>query len=136
MSEQLAIKTRQCMGYRLVGQSETWTMVVVFFGFFLSSFGGPFFFGLLFVALENWGYTLGFSGHVKGRGSTSGELGACRVGNWCEPSSEGLRSPPRNLYNFFFVFFVQVSDCSGFRLALALLDDKQLMHLSDWEIAG
>ena len=79
MSEQLAIKTRQCMGYRLVGQSETWT--IVFFGLLLVVLfvGG----GLLFVALENWGYTLGFSGHVKGRGSTSGELGAFRVGNWC-----------------------------------------------------
>ena len=79
MSEQLAIKTRQCMRYRLVGQSETWTIV-----FFLDFFWWSFFFvGLLFVALENWGYTLGFSGHVKGRGSTSGELGAFRVGNWC-----------------------------------------------------
>ena len=68
----MAIKTHQCTVLDAALGSEK---------------SGGFFFILAFlkhwaiaswtsVFLENWGYTLGFSGRVKERGSTSGELGA------------------------------------------------------------
>ena len=95
--------------------------------FFLASFRGP----------GELGVHTGFQWACKRKGIYQRGAG-CIQGRQLVLAfiRRAQKSAKESVQKFFLFFFVQVSDCAGFRLALALLKDIRLMHLSDWEIAG
>ena len=122
----LAIKTHQCTVLdAALGSEKIWTFSFFFNTGLLETLGYCLLDQCVFF-LENWGYTLGFSGRVKERGSTSGELGA--LGSTADAwpiSAFGCYSRCAKG-----CFFVQVSCCTG--NVSSYVPRQAMIRISTW----